>query len=212
VNFFTDQRHTMVEEQIAARGVRDDAILAAMREVPREAFVPEEMTMYAHEDRPVPIGNGHTIPEPYVIAAAIEALQLEPTDRVLEMSSGSGYAAAILSRIAGEVYAVERLGDLARAARARFDDLGYDNISVRHGDAVTGWPEAAPFDAIIAPAGPDVVETLRSQLAVGGRLVVPIASHDGELRLLRVTRVDDARFHDERLDPMTAAAESKHDN
>jgi protein-L-isoaspartate(D-aspartate) O-methyltransferase len=197
----------MTTKQIATRNERDDAILDAMRKVPRKAFVPKSMAVFAHLDRPLPIGHGHSISQSSFVAGVAEALRLEPTDRVLDIGTVSGYEAAVLSRIAGEVFAVQRLGDLAREARERFEALGYDNIHIRHGDAVSGWPEAAPFDAIAAPPGPEVSKTLRIQLAIGGRLAMPVESENGTSCLLRVTRIDKNRFKEDQLDTPAAAGD-----
>ncbi len=200
---FERQRKAMVRNQIEARGVRDPQVLEAMAEVPREAFVPEGMRELAYDDGPLPIGSEQTISQPYIVAAMVAALRLEPTDRVLEIGAGSGYAAAVLSRIAAAVYAVERIGDLAEGARERLERLGYDNVHVRHGDGSVGWPEAAPFDAIVvAAAGPRVPESLRRQLAIGGRMVIPVGPTRAEQHLFRLIRVDEERFEEEELDPV----------
>ena len=138
----------MVDVQIARRGVRDRSVLNAMREVPREAFVEPGFEEFAYEDGALPIGEGQTISQPYIVALMIEAAEIGPGDKVLEVGAGSGYAAAVISRIAKRVYAIERHPALGRAAQRRFEDLGYDNIELHVGDGSTGWPEAAPFDAI----------------------------------------------------------------
>src|SRR4051812_4070567 len=164
-------RERMVEKQIAARGIRDRALLDAFRTVPRETFVDEGFEEFAHEDGPLPIGEGQTISQPYVVAIMIEAAELTPGDRVLEVGTGSGYAAAIMSRVAASVFGIERHASLVEQARRRFTKLGYDNIQLRPGDGTKGWPEAAPFDAIIVSVGgPEVPESLKAQLAFGGRL------------------------------------------
>lgn len=200
---FERRRAAMVRNQIEARGIRDPLVLEAMREVPREAFVPEATRELAYDDGPLPIGSEQTISQPYIVAAMLAALGLEPTDRVLEIGAGSGYAAAVLSRIAASVYAVERIGDLAEGARERIARLGYDNVHIRHGDGSVGWPEAAPFDAIVvAAAGPRVPDSLRRQLAVGGRMVIPVGPTRAEQHLFRLTRVDEERFEEEELDPV----------
>src|SRR5258707_5767604 len=155
-------RNRMVDVQIARRGVRDRHVLEAMRQVPREIFVDPGFEEFAYEDAPLRIGEGQTISQPYIVALMIEAAEVKPGDPVLEIGTGSGYAAAVLSRIAAKVYTVERHGALAETAKQRFARLGYRNIEVRHGDGTLGWPEAAPFDVIIVTAGgPEIPETLR---------------------------------------------------
>lgn len=179
----------MVEQQIAARGVTDTHVLAAMREVPRERFVSEDLQEYAYRDGPVPIEAGQTISQPFVVALMIEAAEVAPGDTVLEIGAGSGYAAAVLSRIAARVYAIERHAELVALARERLDGLGYANVELRAGDGTGGWPEAAPFDAIIASAsGPAVPAVLKEQLAIGGVLVMPVGEAWGEQRLVKVKR------------------------
>ncbi len=197
------ERERMVERQIARRGVNDPRVLAAMREVPREAFVAKGFEEFAYEDSPLPIEQGQTISQPYIVALMIEAAEVKPGDRVLEIGTGSGYAAAVLSRIAGKVYTIERHGPLAETAKERFAAIGYRNIEVRHGDGTWGWPEAAPFDAIIVTAGgPEIPDTLRSQLKVGGRLVIPIGALGGEQRLVRVMRKSEDTYHEDDLGPV----------
>ncbi|MFT6571297.1 MAG: protein-L-isoaspartate(D-aspartate) O-methyltransferase [Sphingomonas echinoides] len=163
----------MVETQIAGRGVRDERVLNAMRAVPRERFISEAMAEFAYEDSPLPIEEGQTISQPYIVAAMIEAAEIAPGDRVLEVGAGSGYAAAVIGQIAGEVYAIERHEALSRMAQERFEALGYDNIILRVGDGTKGWPDAGPFEAIlVAAGGPEVPQALKAQLAIGGRLVI----------------------------------------
>lgn len=179
----------MVERQIAARDVRDPRVLAALREVPRHRFVPAEYAASAYDDCALPLAGGQTISQPYVVALMVEALALAAADRVLEVGTGSGYAAAVLSRIAAEVFTIERLEELGEHARRRLRELGYANVHVRIGDGSLGWPDAAPFAAILVSAGaPAVPPTLASQLAPGGRLVIPIGSASQGQRLLRITR------------------------
>ena len=181
-------REWMVERQIHRRGIESPAILQAFRTVPREAFVPEEMREFAYEDGPLPIGEGQTISQPYIVALMIEAADVTPGDRVLEVGAGSGYAAAVMSRIAEEVFAIERHEPLARTAAERIDGLGYDNVSIIAGDGTVGMPDEAPFDAILVAAGGDrVPEPLKQQLAIGGRLVVPVGGESMQ-SLLCVTR------------------------
>src|SRR5437870_12181113 len=182
-------RRDMVAHQIQERGVRSAAVARAMREVPREEFMSEEMREFAYADSPLPIGEGQTISQPYIVAYMTDVLELEGGERVLEVGTGSGYAAAVLSRIADEVYTIERHPSLARSARATLERLGYDNVHVIEGDGTRGWPEAAPYDAIVVAAGgPDVPPALREQLAIGGRLVMPVGDTPREQRLVRVTR------------------------
>jgi protein-L-isoaspartate(D-aspartate) O-methyltransferase len=194
------QREAMVAGQLVARGIHDDAVLDAMRTVPREAFLPEDMVEFAYRDSPLPIAEGQTISQPYIVALMAETLQLEPSDRVLEIGTGSGYAAAILSRIASDVYTIERHAALAEGARTVLEELDYDNVHVRHADGTRGWPEGAPYDAIVVAAGgPRVPHTLRDQLAIGGRLVMPVGSVPRLQELVRVTRTSESEYRRERL-------------
>ena len=197
---FQKQRARMVKAQIAGRGVRDARVLDAMREVPRERFVDEAMTEFAYEDSPLPIAENQTISQPYIVAVMIEEAAIRPGDRVLEIGCGSGYAAAIISRIAGEVFTIDRHIALVDSAEERFDALGYDNIQVRVGDGTLGWADAAPFDAIIVSAGgPEVPRALREQLEIGGRLVVPIGDAESDQRLVKVTRRSATDFDEKDL-------------
>jgi protein-L-isoaspartate(D-aspartate) O-methyltransferase len=169
------RRLDMVERQIRQRGVTDPRILDAMRKVPRERFVPDEIVSRAYEDNPLPIGLGQTISQPYIVAHMTDALGLARTHRVLEIGTGSGYQAAVLAEIAGEVYTVEIVPELARRATGVLRALGYTNAHVREGDGYAGWPEHAPFDRIIVTAAPDdIPRPLIEQLAPGGRLVIPV--------------------------------------
>ena len=193
-------RDRMVDVQIARRGVRDRKVLDAMREVPREKFVDPGFEEFAYEDGALPIGEGQTISQPFVVALMIEAAEVTPGDRVLEVGAGSGYAAAVMSRIAKQVHAIERHAALGQAARQRFEKLGYDNIELRVGDGTKGWPEAAPFDAIlVAAGGPGAPQALKEQLDVGGRLVIPVGEEPRSQRLLKITRTSGARFEEEDL-------------
>lgn len=190
----------MVDLQIAARGIHDRAVLDAMRSVPREAFVESDYAGLAYEDGPLPIGAGQTISQPYIVALMIAAAALKPEDRVLEVGAGSGYAAAVMSRIAREVYAIERHEPLALAARRRLEQLGYDNIQLQIDDGTRGWPEAAPFDAIVvAASGPEIPTALREQLAMGGRLIMPVGGHRFGQRLRKLTRNSATEYHEEDL-------------
>lgn len=188
-------RQEMVQFQLAARGLTDQRVLDALASVPREAFVPEELVPYAYQDRPLPIEAQQTISQPYIVALMTAALELRPQDRVLEIGTGSGYAAAVLAEICAEVYTVERFGELADSARERLQSLGYDNVHVRHGDGTLGWPEHAPYDGIVvAAAAPEVPEPLKQQLGIGGRLVIPVGATLDSQTLLRIRRIDEERF------------------
>lgn len=193
-------RDTMIEEQLKWRGIRDPAVLAAMREIPREEFVPPELATIAYADRPLPIGEEQTISQPYIVAYMTEALELTAGDRVLEIGTGSGYAAAVLSRIAGQVYTIERLAELARTARDRLERLGYRNIVVHLGDGTLGWPDHAPYEAIVVTAGaPDIPRPLLEQLAEGGRLVIPVGPHPSFQTLVRIRRLGTDEYRREEL-------------
>jgi protein-L-isoaspartate(D-aspartate) O-methyltransferase len=181
-------REAMVASQIAARGVRDPAVLAAMRRIPRHEFVPPAARAAAYEDRPLAIGEGQTISQPYVVAAMTELAALAPTSRVLEVGTGCGYQTAVLAALAAEVFSIEIVPALAAQARARLVRLGVP-VALRVGDGRLGWPEAAPFDAIVVTAAPALVpEPLRAQLAIGGRLIVPVGPNGGRQELVRITR------------------------
>ncbi|MDR3534781.1 MAG: protein-L-isoaspartate(D-aspartate) O-methyltransferase [Rhodopila sp.] len=191
-------REHMVEHQIAARGVRSKIVLDAMRKVPREAFLPERMREFAYEDAPLPIAAGQTMSQPYIVALMTEALDLEGGEKVLEIGTGSGYAAAILAEIASEVYTVERIGQLGEKAASTLEDLGYSNVHVVHGDGTLGWAAAAPYDAIVVAAGgPEIPESLKGQMKVGGRLVIPVGTDPRAQELVRVTRTSNTEFESE---------------
>ena len=193
-------RARMVERDIAGRGIRSPHVLAAMSEVPREFFVAPDLRAHAYEDAPLPIPGGQTISQPYIVASMIEALELEGGEKVLDVGTGSGYAAAVLSRIAGRVFTIEVHRELVETATRRFADLEYDNITARHGDGRLGWPENAPYDAIaVAAACPEVPPPLLEQLAEGGRLVIPVGE-PWEQRLLCITRTGPDRFDRRRLE------------
>jgi protein-L-isoaspartate(D-aspartate) O-methyltransferase len=169
------ERARMVAEQIQARGVRDARVLAAMRDVPRHRFVPASQETEAYQDRPLSIGHGQTISQPYIVALMTELVRPQPADRALEIGTGSGYQAAILSRLVSRVYTIEIVEPLARDAERRLTTLGFSNVTVRVGDGYAGWPEAAPFDVIVVTAAPDhVPPPLVAQLKPGGRLVIPV--------------------------------------
>jgi protein-L-isoaspartate(D-aspartate) O-methyltransferase len=193
----TRDRAIMVSRHLRARGIVDPLVLAAMGKVPREAFVPEHLTEFAYEDSALPIEAGQTISQPYIVARMIELLELKPGDKVLEVGAGSGYAAAVLSRIAREVYAIERHEELATEARERLKALGYTNAEIIFGDGTRGLPAQAPFDAILVSAGgPKVPEALKRQLAIGGRLVIPVG-RDVQQTLLLVRRIGEDEFEEE---------------
>lgn len=194
------RRARWVERDMARRGVTDLKVLAAMAQVPRERFVPPELAHQAYDNTPLPIGKGQTISQPLMVAVMLQALRLEGGERVLEIGTGSGYAAAVLSRIARTVYSVERHDSLAETARSRLAAAGYDNVHVLHGDGTEGWPEHAPYDAIVVAAGgPSVPEPLLEQLAPGGRLVIPVGDTPRGQTLLRVTRDEAGGFDTEDL-------------
>lgn len=196
-------RERMVKRQIAGRGVRSEKVLDAMRKVPRERFLPQGQGVWAYDDAPLPIGDGQTISQPYVVAYMTEALALEGGEKVLEIGTGSGYAAAILAEIAADVYTIERIEGLAAMASAVLDDLGYDNVHVRQGDGTLGWPEEAPFDGIVVTAGgPDAPETLKQQLKIGGHLVIPVGRSTWYQVLVRISRVSETEFETEDLIPV----------
>lgn len=190
----------MVETQIASRGIHDAGVLEAMGRVRREAFIPAHLSEFAYTDAPLPIEEEQTISQPYIVALMTAALQLSAGDRVLEIGTGSGYAAAVLAEIAGEVFTVERHEPLAESARQKLDALGYQSIQVQHADGTNGWLEHAPYDAIVVAAGgPAIPRPLRDQLAVGGRLVIPIGPTPRLQELVRVTRSSEDEYRRENL-------------
>jgi protein-L-isoaspartate(D-aspartate) O-methyltransferase len=184
-----NERYDMVSQQLVSRGIQDERVLAAFRTVPREAFVPEEHRHRSYADHPVPIGEGQTISQPYVVALMLSEAELEPQDRALDIGTGSGYAAAVLSRMVAEVYTVERHARLADRASQVLSRLGYDNIHVRCCDGSLGWPQHAPYDSILAGASaPRVSEPLLRLLRVGGRLVLPVGPEQGRQNLVKIRR------------------------
>ena len=206
----TASRQRMAQGQVRARGINDPAVLEAMGTVPRHRFVPEAMRPYAYTDGPVRIGYGQTISQPYIVALMTELVEPDDSMRVLEIGTGSGYQAAILAEIVDEVYTIEIVPKLGESAAALLRELGYDNIHTRVGDGFHGWPEHAPFDAIVVTAAPDEIpQPLLDQLAVGGRLVIPVGR--GSQDLVRVTRTDDGYRRESitpvRFVPMTGKAQ-----
>ena len=205
-------RMRMVEQQLLARDITDPRVVRAMRRVPRERFVPPDQRQRAYEDRPLPIGHRQTISQPYIVAYMTQALRLTPDAKVLEVGTGSGYQAAVLAELAAAVYSIEIITQLAERARDTLAELGYANVQVRQGDGYAGWPEQAPFDAIMVTAAPDhVPQPLVDQLAVGGRLVIPVGQNRQTLTIL--TRTEDGVEQDTTLPvlfvPMTGEAERR---
>jgi protein-L-isoaspartate(D-aspartate) O-methyltransferase len=195
-------RQQMIDRDLERRGIRDRRVLAAMAKVPREVFLPPELVAIAYEDRPLPIAAGQTISQPYMVALMAQALRLTPTDTVLEIGTGSGYAAAVLSELSARVYTIERHAELAEPARMVLERLGYDRVEVRQGDGSLGWPEHAPYRAIVVAAGgPDLPPALLDQLAAGGRLVMPVGPPSLQ-QLVRVTRLIRGGFTREDLGPV----------
>jgi protein-L-isoaspartate(D-aspartate) O-methyltransferase len=200
---FAAQREQMVRQQIAGRGIEGARLLDAFRTVPREEFVPEGSRESAYEDGPLPIEAGQTISQPYIVALMISAAQVSPGDRVLEIGAGSGYAAAVMSRLAEEVVAVERRPELAALARARMERLGFGNVRIVEGDGTGGLPGEAPFEAILcAASGSHVPDPLRRQLSTGGILVMPLGEPDSVQKLVKVTRRGEDEFEQEDLGPV----------
>ncbi|MGA7329335.1 MAG: protein-L-isoaspartate(D-aspartate) O-methyltransferase [Rhodomicrobium sp.] len=193
-------REAMIVEQIVARGVRDPRVLDAMGRVPREIFVPETLVDLSYSDNALPIAAGQTISQPYIVALMAEALSLKGSERVLEIGAGSGYAAAVLAGIAKDVYTVERIEELARSAAVNLAKAGCANVHVKCADGTRGWAEFAPFDAILVSAGaPSIPVSLKKQLAVGGRLVIPVGDDPRVQELIRITRKSETKFNREDL-------------
>jgi protein-L-isoaspartate(D-aspartate) O-methyltransferase len=204
-------RARMVSSQIAARGIRSERVLAAMREVPRHEFVPEQYRDDAYDDHPLPIDADQTISQPYIVALMSELAKVEAGDRVLEVGTGSGYQAAVLAQLGAEVYSIEIVDELARTARARLDRLGY-RVQVRSGDGYAGWPERAPFQAILITAAPPrIPEPLKQQLAMGGKLVVPVGRGFQDLMVLTRTETgfEERSVIPVRFVPMTGKAQQE---
>jgi protein-L-isoaspartate(D-aspartate) O-methyltransferase len=199
VTDYTIARRRMVEDQVLARGVKDPRVIDAMRRVPRHQFVPEALAAQAYSDFPLPIGERQTISQPYMVAVMSEALQLKGDEKVLEIGTGSGYQAAVLAMLARQVFSLERIPALARQARRILDKAGFARVNVRVTDGTFGWDEEAPFNGIVVTAGaPAVPQPYRDQLAIGGRLVIPVGDRVSQT-LVRVTRLSERDFRDEHL-------------
>lgn len=202
----------MVETQIATRGITDPRLLAAMAAVPRHHFIPEDQRAQAYEDRPLPIGHGQTISQPYIVAFMTDALRLQPSDKVLEIGTGSGYQTAVFAEMAGEIYSIEIIEALARQAATALRDAGYEQVKTRSGDGYRGWPEAAPFDAIMVTCAPDAIPApLIGQLAEGGRMIIPVGPRDAPQQLILLLKTGGKIERQEvlpvRFVPMTGEAE-----
>lgn len=207
---FAARRQAMVERQIEARGIKASAVLAAMRKVPRHRFVRPGAENLAYEDHPLPIGLEQTISQPYIVAYMTEAAGISPGDKVLEIGTGSGYQAAILGEVARDVYTIEIIPELAERARGILAELGYANVHVKAGNGYLGWPEHAPFDAIVVTAAPEEVpQALVDQLAVGGRMVIPVGSANQDMMIIERTKsgVVERRTIPVRFVPMTGKPE-----
>ncbi len=183
---FATYRRRMIHEQLIARGIKDGDVLSAMSLTARHHFVPEDLINFSYADNPIPIDCAQTISQPFIVAYMLEKLELKPHDKVLEIGTGSGYNAALLSEIVDDVYTVELIQTLADEAKQKYQELGYKNIHVKHADGYNGWPEEAPFDAIILTAAPKVIpEVLFDQLAEGGRIVAPVGASQQSLNIYR---------------------------
>lgn len=197
---FQEARSCMVKKQLWERGIRDERVLQSMSSVPRHLFVPLSLKTQAYDDTPLPIGYGQTISQPYMVALMAEAAQLKSSDIVLDIGTGSGYAAAVLSNLAKKVYSIELVSELAEEAKTRLKECGYSNVNVIQGDGSIGFKAYAPFDAILVAAGaPIVPHSLKEQLAINGRLIIPVGKELFQ-KLLRITRVDQNHYEEETLD------------
>ncbi|SPJ31722.1 protein-L-isoaspartate(D-aspartate) O-methyltransferase [Candidatus Protochlamydia amoebophila] len=197
---YQEIRKQMVEKQIAARGIQDPRVLEAMGKVPRERFVSEHIAPLAYEDRPLSIDEGQTISQPFIVAVMAQQAQITPQDKVLEIGTGSGYSAAILSQLASHVYSMERYPKLAELAKKRLQEFGYNNVTVSVGDGSLGWEEFAPYEVIIVTAGgPQIPPSLLKQLAISGRLVIPVGPSLESQQLMRVMREDADHYRYENL-------------
>ena len=207
---FADERTQMVEEQLLDRGITDASVLRAMHTVPRHHLVPPDLVQYAYTDRPLPIGYDQTISQPFIVAYMVQAAELQSTDRVLEIGTGSGYQAAVLAEIVDSVYTIEIVEPLGRTAKRRLEELGYDNIAVRIGDGYAGWPEAAPFDAILVTAAPeDVPPPLAQQLAEGGRMIIPVGK-ESRLQYLMQLEKRNGKLKQKKLLPVRFVPFTRH--
>lgn len=196
---FSIARRRMVEGQVIARGITDQRVIDAMLRVPRHKFVEEALQSQAYQDAPLPIGERQTISQPYMVAVMSQALSLNGSEKVLEIGTGSGYQAAILALLADRVFSLERIPTLARRARRILDECGFTKVNIRVADGTRGWQEMAPFDAIIVTAGaPEVPRDYLDQLAIGGRLVIPVGDRSSQV-LMRITRTGAREFEDERI-------------
>lgn len=196
---FSVQREMMVERQLLSRAITDHPTLESMSKVPRHLFVPSANASYAYQDSPLPIGYGQTISQPYIVALMTQSAKLSPGAKVLEIGTGSGYGAAVLSHVCKEVYTVERIPELAKESRARLQSLGYENVRVKLDDGTLGWPEHAPYDAILVTASaPKLVPSLMEQLKAGGRLVIPVGDKLSQ-QLIRLTKSNDGSYREENL-------------
>lgn len=197
---FEKMRTQMVTNQLVEMGIFDQRVIEAMRRVPRQEFVLADWREHAYENRPLPIAANQTISQPHVVAYMIEALAIDETSKVLEIGAGSGYAAAVLAEIANEVYAIERIEELVQSASSALRKCSYHNVQVRHDDGTRGWPEKAPFDAIlVSAAAANVPATLKEQLKIGGRMVLPVGGRISIQQLIKITRREEDRFDEEQL-------------
>jgi protein-L-isoaspartate(D-aspartate) O-methyltransferase len=202
-NLYSSARTEMVREQLLARDIADSSVLDAMRRVPRHRFVPPSEQRHAYRDTPLPLSHGQTISQPYIVALMTQLVRPRPKDRVLEVGTGSGYQAAVLAELVEHVYTIEIEADLARTSAERLRELGYDNVTVRHGDGYLGWPEHAPFDIIVATAAPEEVpQPLLDQLNAGGRMVVPVGPTYSIQELRLIEKHDDGKFTTRTIAPV----------
>lgn len=196
---FTIARKRMVEDQVIGRGIKDRRVIDAMLKVPRHKFVEEALEGKAYQDAPLPIGEKQTISQPYMVAVMSEALALDGSEKVLEVGTGSGYQAAVLALLADRVFSLERIPSLARRARKVLDGCGFSKVNIRVADGTHGWQDMAPFQAIIVTAGaPEVPQNYLDQLAIGGRLVIPVGDRDTQV-LLRITRTGEREYQEEQM-------------